>query len=285
MISFFVPILETFAIYTGYLQGLKNFKLQAFLYSLQRIIVVLITIIAILFSGNLFIVMLTYLITTSLMQWLGYFITLTKYPPNLNIDSEAISFGKYLSLIGLARIGAQGLDKIALWYFAGSVQVAMYVISIALPGEIVSAFGQINNVAFTKMAEKEHFNLRLSLLKKYFTFFLLLIPIVIIYILAVPLVFKLMFPQYLDSVFFTQIASLLILFVPNGLLNHYLIITNHKRGLYTINFSEPLITLLLYALLIPFLGVIGAIFTLILKNVINTIILLYFFITHKIENF
>jgi O-antigen/teichoic acid export membrane protein len=247
----------------------------------QKILIVLATITAIFVTQNIFVILGTYLASTSLANVLLYFYTLRRWPLNDQTDTETIPYGKKLSLMSAVGTAANQLDKIVLWYLTGPLAVAAYTIATALPKEVSGALGHVGVLALPKMAGRDKASLQSSLLRKVFIFFLGSIPITLAYVLAAPILFTIFLPQYIEYVFLSQVASMMILFAPVTLLVQYFQATMHTRALFAMQFVVPVVLIGLFFVLIPPLGALGAVLATIGRQIATFILLLYYFVTDK----
>ena len=91
----------------------------------------------------------------------------------------------------------------------------------------------------------------------------------ILYILFAPLIFRLLFPAYQESIFYSQIFVLSVLVYPQGLLATYLRARMKKKQLFLVTSIIPIIRATLYIILIPLYGVMGAIISIIAARTFN----------------
>jgi len=283
LIALFVPFIESYTLYAAYLNGVKDFRLMAILHTLQRITTVSALVAAVILTQSVFWILCTYLIGMTLSFKAAQAWTLRTHPTNEDSDPGALTYAKHLSLMSIMRSGAQYLDKLALWYFAGPVAVAQYVVAIAMPNEIIAAFSQISRLALPKMSTRNKTELQQSMLRKIFIYFLAMLPVAITYVLSAPLIFRTFLPQYLDSVLFSQLATILIVAAPLGLLTQYFFATKHTTALYIINTLEPIVLIGLYVILIPLYGIMGVIFASFLRFVFIFFSLLFFFLRDRTQ--
>jgi O-antigen/teichoic acid export membrane protein len=83
-------------------------------------------------------------------------------------------------------------------------------------------------------------------------------------ILALPTIFQLLFPTYLDSVIYAQWLAISLIFIPELLFGQALVAHLQKRSLYIINISSNLLKIILLLILLPVYGIWGAVYTLLL---------------------
>ena len=98
------------------------------------------------------------------------------------------------------------------------------------------------------------------------------------YILIAPYIFKLLFPQYLASVFASQILALAILFQPKGLIETLITAHGDIKKKYATSISSNLIRVTLLAALVPFHGFMGAAIAIVISEFISSII---YFVAYK----
>ena len=277
LIAVFVPFIESYTLYVAYLNGLKDFRLMSILHTLQRITTVSALVLAIIFTQSVFWILFTYLVGMIIALKLAQAWTLRTYPLNGEFDEAALPYAKHLSLMSIMRSVAQHLDKVALWYLVGPIALAQYVVAVAMPNELIAAFSQISKLALPKMSTRNKTELQQSMLRKIFIYFIAMIPVIAAYVLLAPYVFTVFLPQYIDSIFYSQLATILIIAAPLGLLTQYFYATKHTAALYIMNTLEPVVLITLYAIFIPVFGVVGVIAASFIRYVFLFMSLLFFF--------
>jgi len=278
LIAIFVPFYESFLVFDTYHNGRKDYLHHTTSSITHRFIVVISTVVSIILSSNIFIIFGVYLASTVFSSMAIYYYTIRRFPLSEKTDTETIPYGKQLSVMSIISITANHLDKITLWYLAGPIQVAVYTVATSLPKEIAGAFSQIGILALPKMANKSKSELRQSLLYKTFIFFIASVPVFILYLFTAPTIFSILLPQYIDSIFFSQIAGIFILLTPTTLLFQYFNATMHTKALYIMQFVQPTILIALFFILIPLYGIMGAIIAMLVKQIVGFILMVYFFI-------
>lgn len=167
------------------------------------------------------------------------------------------------------------IDKILIWHFLGAVNLAIYSFAIAPINQITSFVGQIRQLALPKFSERNLFEVKNTILRKTVLFSLILTAIVLIYIPLAPILYKIIFPQYFDSVIYSQIFSLTIVasaaFLPISALNSQ----KATKQLYQLNIVIPTIQIILLFTLIYSFGLFGAILARVIGRFINLVASLY----------
>jgi len=283
LISVFVPIFSSFKIYGALLQGRKLFKISSKISIINNIVSISILIITVLLTNNIFIILLSYFLPKNIINAIFLKITLKKCKPNKKEDPETIPYGKYLSATGIILKIASELDKILLWHFLGAAQLAIYAFAIA-PVKQISSFisGNILSLAAPKLSKNPMQEIKSTLPKKVFKFFLLVIPIVVLYVLLVPFLYKIAFPQYLESIKYSQFFALTLLFIPTSLLGSTMIAKMKKREITLIRFLSPSFRIIMLLIFTPLYGIFGVILSQLLAGVFHVSLVSLLFIKIKV---
>jgi len=257
--AIFIPFMDAFTLYGALLQGKKEFAVATRYGIWIKIVAATSIFITLYFTTNLFAILFIYLASYTLLRLLFLKISL-KYLENKKEDPGTISYGKHLSLMGIIGLIAAQIDKILVFHFIGAAELAIYSIAIAMPEQIKSLLKNVSNLAFPKFAEKNSVEIKTTFYKKMRLFSLFLLVIVFFYILVAPIIFRLFFPQYLESIIYSQIFSLGLLNIPIVfLINPLLQSQGRKKELYEIQINSSIIQIILMAGLTYFYGILGLI--------------------------
>ena len=277
IVGLFVPFFETFNIYSSYFNGKKLFSNFAKYNAILEITTSIILVIVLFLTDNLYIILLSYFLSYTILRLLLLAITLNKYRLNNKVDPRTMSYGKHLSAMNILTSIANNIDKIILWHFLGAVMVALYSFALAIPNQIKVATNELKTLALPKFSAADPAIIKKTLAKKVFKACLFLAPIVFIYIIAAPFIFKIFFPKYTEAVLYSQIFSISILFTPQALFLTYLESQMKKKQLYFTSFFSPSLRILLFLILIPPFGIMGAIISFMAARAINFASLYYLF--------
>lgn len=259
IVGFFVPLFSSFYAYESFLQGKKLYRTNAKYFSITHVVSAAVMFCVLLLTNDLRLILLAYFTPWTILRYGFYRLTIRKWVVAHTQDPEMIPYGLHLTAMNLLPIIAAQIDKILLFQFIGPIQLAVYSFALALPEQVQSLFRKLAVLAFPKYVEKEMGSIRSSLKEKMWRAFLVALGITILYIILCPFIFKLLFPQYLESIFYSQVFSLSILaslsFIPIVALEA----KKKTRSLYAFNVSTSVIQILLTVAGIYFFGVIGAI--------------------------
>jgi O-antigen/teichoic acid export membrane protein len=278
--AMWIPFYEPLSNYQYILLGKKEFKLQTLLRIMQRFILSLGLVAVIIFIKNIVIITFAYFLLLTISNLVAYVYTVKAYPGTNDEEtpySNLISFGKNTTLQNIFLVGVGQLDKILLFKFLGPAQLAAYYFATAVPNEIQGVLGNINSVAFPKLVDKNSQEFKTALIKKMVLFSGLLVVVVVGYILTAPLLFTLLFPVYLDHVFISQLFIGTILFTPFSLFWSYFYATENKKALWFNTILGPSAFISGIVVFVPLYGLIGAVISLYIRNILDLVSGLYFF--------
>lgn len=281
LVAILVPFTESFEVTQSYHNGRKDYVHYATSSIARYTIIVTTTLIALLLSQNIFVILGAYLISTAAANASIYWHSIHRFPLSNNSDRETIPYGIKLSWVTFLGSAANNIDKVALWYIAGPVQVAVYTIAIAIPKEIGDGLNYIGKLALPKMADRDTRELQYALLRKLLIFFVSTIPIALGYVIVAPFVFLYLLPQYTNAIGYSQLAAVMIVCAPLILLTQYFQATMHVKALSILGMTQPIITIVLFLILIPAFGILGAIYALIGRQLASFIVLLIFFLLDR----
>lgn len=276
--TIFLPLMDSLGIYESILNGRKNFKLSTKYSIIIKIIATILMILVLIISKNIYLILFTYFISYTTCRFIFLKLTIKKEKPNSKIEADTISYGKHLSLMGILGLIANQIDKVLVFHFLGAGELAIYSIAIAIPEQIKGFLKSINTLALPKFAEKPISEIKKNIYQKISKFLGIIILIIIIYWLSTPLIFKILLPKYLDSIFYSQIFSLGLLNIPIAFIMLPIFQSQGlKRELYKMNISISILQIILVFSLTYLYGLIGLIIARLITRLIIGIIYSYEF--------
>ncbi len=278
--AIWIPFYESYGDFTYVLQGKKDFQLQTILRTSQRFFMTTVTISAILLSSNIVVITSLYFAAYTLSQYLVYRYTIHKYPAGADETTpyaEIIDYGKKLSLQNIFFIGAGQIDKLLLFKFLGPTQLAIYFFAIALPQELQGVLGNINAVAFPKLVDKRDHHFKVALVKKILLYTIVLAIPVLAYVALAPFLFAFFFPAYTDSIAISQLYAGTIFFTPASVFWHYFYAIEDRQALFYGTILGPGSFILSLLILVPTMGLTGAVMAVYIRGVVDLVSALIFF--------
>ena len=280
----FIPFMDSFNIYGALLIGKKKFKIST-IYNIIIKILSFIIIISVLFiTNNIFLIIFTYFLSNTLLRLLFLFVTIKKIKINRKEDSETIPYGKHLSLIDIISIIASQLDKILVFHYLGAIELAIYAFAIAIPEQIKSLLKNMSTLALPKFSEKSIEKIKKTIFKKMAWMSLFIALGTVFYIIAAPYIYKLFFPQYIESIFYSQLFSISLIAAITILPTSALQAKIAKKELYKLNIYSPIIQIVLLFFFIYFYGILGAIIARVLGRFIGLVISYWLFKKFKLKS-
>ncbi|MFH1423674.1 MAG: oligosaccharide flippase family protein [Candidatus Nealsonbacteria bacterium] len=275
-IAAFLPLMLASRVYVGLLAGRKLFSVQTKYGIANQIITVSIMVIVLFLTKNILWLVTAYLVSHTFLNYFLYLLTKHKFQPNKKEDPQTISYGVHISLMAVISKVASYLDKILLFTVIGSSQLAVYSFAVIVPGEIQKILGHVLTLASPKLAPKSRAEIKKTIMKKVGKLFFLTMALAVLYVIVAPYLYKIFFPQYLESIHYSRLFVLSFISVPIGLLGVSFQAKMMKKELYLIKIA-PFIKILLLIILVPLYGISGAIMAIIGAEIIQSGLILFLF--------
>lgn len=273
IVAFFLPLFYSLGISNALLKGKRLFSVDSKFNTASQIISAIAILITLLLTDNIFIIIALYFAVWTTLRFIIFRITIRKHKANDVVDPEMSSYGKHLSFLGFIGTVADFLDKILIFHFLGAVQVAIYSFAIAPVMQIKGMLKNVHLLSLPKFSKNTDAQVKSSLGLKSLITFLFSIPIAICYILLAPLLFKFLFPNYIESVLFSQIFTIAIPVAAFGTLSGSALEARLEiKRKYLISFFSKGLKIILMLVLIGNFGVWGII-TAILTAQLLTVVL------------
>ncbi len=271
IIAIVSPLLKSFELYDAYLGGRKDFKRSSIFNSIEDTLSAVFIFIAILLTNNVIIIVGVYFISNMLMKAYFYRKIDKEIPKNSSIDYDAFRYGKHLSFINIWLNISGQIDKILIFHYLGAIELAIYAFSTAIPRQVRSFIGMLGPLAMPKLAERSADEIKKSVPKKFLTSLFILGPIVIIYIISAPYIYKVFFPQYMDSVFYSQIYATFILLMGN-LSEVALSAKKAVKEKYIISISVSIFNTVLMFIMLHFYGALGVVLSIVITKYLGSLL-------------
>ncbi len=173
-------------------------------------------------------------------------------------DGETITYGKRLSFsAGINTIAGQ-YDKIFVGQFLGFAQLASYNIAGIIPDQIKGAVVSYMVPYLPRFSRGAH---HAELWKIFVRFLLACVGLTGVYIVAVPYVFHVFFPVYIDTILIAQLIGIgIILSIPFVIIETYFRSQKADKIVLYHTILGVLSTLIGIAIVAPAYGVLGVVF-------------------------
>ncbi|MDP2638720.1 MAG: oligosaccharide flippase family protein [Candidatus Azambacteria bacterium] len=267
------PMTQALNTYGGYLQGKKKFKINNIFAMLSTAVYALGMLIALLLTKEIIFLMAVYAVTTFGANLFFYYKTLKIFNPPITSSEDALKYGRHLTFIGLMGPIVAQIDSIILAHFWGPAQLAIYSLSRVIPDKVAPFIKDIINLGMPKMAQKTPIDIDKVFYKRIIQAMVLGAILTLGFIIAVPFVFKYVFPKYLESIFYSQLLAIGFIFAaPLGYMGT--VFTSQKliKPILMSSVSAAAIRMTLYLILGIWGGILGLVIAQLTYYVIVTII-------------
>jgi O-antigen/teichoic acid export membrane protein len=277
IVSISIPLTHPFTLISPYLHGKKEFKTVSFYGIIYQIISIISLGLLVLLTKNVILLVFVHFFTYSLFNIVSFKNIIRKFPPNDNVDPKTIPFGIRLSLLNFIPKLAKEFDQIFVWHFLGAAEVAIYSFAKKIPAQINDHLDILNHLAFPKISSRSKDELKKSLPRKALRLYALIIPITIVYIFAVPYVFRVLFPAYGESIIYAQLFSFFLLLFPLTILSQRFTAKMEEKNIAISNLSTSIFRITAIVILTPLYGILGLIIARFLTSIFSNILMLLLF--------
>lgn len=275
-ITFSTFIVQIASQYSAILSGNKDFRRDS-LYTMITTLLYAGSMVAVSFlTHSLVVLILTYSVITAGAALFFLWRTTTVYPSVGPADPSAITYGKHLSVMGiLGQISFQ-LDKVLMFHYFGAAQLALYSVAMAIPQQLRYLNKVLSTLMIPRMSTRSARELRSGLNHKALIIFIGALALVIAYIAAAPHIFRLILPNYVDAVWYSQMFSLIILFFPSMVYQNAITSQGKHKMLYIVQTVNPIVKIGSLFVLLPLYGIIGAFIAMLINEIIRLVIVWYY---------
>lgn len=259
IVAIFSPFISSFSLFDPFLTGKKEFKRNSIYLSLNGLIPVL-ALIATLFVTDRAIVFIAVFFVSNLLTDAVTYALAARSAKNDTNDPGLLSYGAHLSIMGIVSALADRIDNIAMFILLGPVNLALYTFAIAIPEQIKQMVKFVTPLSLARFAERSIDEIRVTIWRRISILALIIALGILLYIVCAPLIFKILFPQYMEAVAFSQwyAPSILFAVLTTPIVS---ILQAHKktRELYIISSISSVLLLVALPLGIYMYGIAGAI--------------------------
>lgn len=271
--AFIFPLYYSFNTWIVYLQAKNQFKRYFLINALINILQCLLIIcILLVFKDNVAIPFLATLVFTSVINFVLYNLLRAEIS-NKDENNGWVKQGLSLTLLTFVSNTYNNLDKILIGYFLSPQDLAIYAIAIMFPNKLKILFKSFMRALFPRMVTKSNVTLRNAFMMYLPGLTLTLVLLTtFMYIVIPPLQIFLFGDKYIDSIFYTKLylVTIPMMFLMT-LFSHIFVAMQKEVLLSKIQLISLSINVLLYILLIPRYGLVGAIISSIIYYLIFTL--------------
>lgn len=180
-------------------------------------------------------------------------------PASKEEAKPVLKYGIGLTLLNLPLSLSSYLDGLLVSAFFGINQMAVFSVALLIPEQFKVWAGELLPITFSRQARGDDSMKRRYRLMRQVLFLACIFACgITAYIVAAPLIFKYLFPQYPDAVFLSQIAAVILVTVPGGLLTQYMEAQAMLKALTWTRWISVIVFVTSLLLLVPTMNLIGA---------------------------
>lgn len=273
------PLLNGFALGKSILQGTGDFK-GLTIWSVPRTALSVALLVAtLLLTKNVVIILFVYFASNFAIGLLGYRWAMrrTDIQPSERDVPEALRFGWHMSLLGFFGAGVGYLDQLLLWHFTDPATLVVYTLALKPIQEVNNFFNNFTTMGFLKMAAKSRHDAYRALPFRLFQLFGASVAAMCLYVILVPILFWILFPQYTSAIVVSQVLALTIILQPRALVEQLFFAHGETRKRTISTVTSQMARLALVFFLIPVYGLWGAVYAYIASEFFAAVITLLTF--------
>ena len=271
IISICLPFINSFNTYSSFLIGKRKFKKFSKIYLLSTFINYTSIVLAIIFTEKIILIIGANFLSLLLLNLFFYY--RNRKTNNQTQDERSLRYGKNVSFIGFLNTIAQQIDKIMLFNLLGASTLALYYFALIIPDNIKNLLKIFSNIAIPKFAQRNIQEIRKNINNKARIMIIGSTLIVALYIIIAKPLFSLFFPQYLESVIYSQVYALYLIGESCIILNISVLNSQYfTKRMYVYNILAPTIKIAGIFLGYLIAGVFGVIWSLAISSAVNAII-------------
>lgn len=273
IVSIFISFSDPLNVYEAYRNGKKHFFYGAMAEIITRVGGVTIMIGVLLLTQNIFLLILCYFATYTALRAIFYFHTKAdslhdQILSDQNIIRSTLRYGNHLSVIYIISAVAAQIDKIIIFHYAGAAALAAYAFASVIPEQMRAAFKHLATLAYPRFVTGNLNDILEKIVRKNIIIGFCAFVGISTYAFISPFLFSLFFPEYIESVYLTQILSLAIIDVLTLLPLSALKAHGNTSTLYHFNIGTSLIQVVCITIGGMYLGMMGVVYALVTARMI-----------------
>lgn len=255
-VAFLAPLASTANTYGPFLEGKQLFK-QSSTYGviLNLANVTGLALVCVLFPQVILLVGTYFFVLAAVggyLTWRTYKSFPTSERPHRKEDLE---YAKKLSVMNVLSTLATQADTLLIYHLLGPVQLATYTFATLVPERIRTMFGIVATAALPKLSSKFGAADDVNIVDKVLRLAILALLITILYIIAAPFIFSLLFPEYSESIVYSQVYAFTLIAIASNIPIPALFANQRQVDLYIVSVGIPIAKIALSVAGIVLLGI------------------------------
>jgi O-antigen/teichoic acid export membrane protein len=252
------PFVYSFQLFDNLLIGRREFSRSA-LYSMLTNLATMIVLVGALFIGGRAIILVIAYFAINIATAAFFYVRTARSTANSEEDPDMLRYGFHLSLMGVIGSVADQIDSITVFALLGPANLAVYTYAIAMPEQIKGVIKNIVPISMPKFAQRSIQEIRGTIWNKVALLGLGLIVIAGLYVIAAPLIFRILFPVYVGSIWYSQIYMVSLTFAFITPLSGIFQAHKKTKELYVLTNVSSIVLIIALPILVHLYGIMGAI--------------------------
>ena len=274
------PFLVGYNLYLSLLTGVKDFRLATIYgeFWTNFIPAVSVALVAY-FDPEPLLLIFAYFISNVTITAYAYYKSLQKYSDTeKKYDPALLNYSKHLSFMNILTGFAGNIDQILLFHYVGAIELAIYNFATAIPDQMKGPLKIFDTMVQTKFKDRSDREISFGMKNKIISILIVSFFAMLFYIIAAPLIFKFVFPNYTDAITYSQIYAISLLSFFGSPAGSYLSIKKKIKEQYIYSISISLLQILAFAVGVIYGGLMGLIIARVVVRFLGNVIIypLYF---------
>jgi O-antigen/teichoic acid export membrane protein len=261
-----MPLTSAFNTWAAFLSGKKDFYKTFTLSQASNLFYYSIMFVCIFIFPQTVTLVFANFLASAITNFLIYLRVSKKYVSNNLEDEGSIEYGKKLSVSSILPLISIHIDNILVFHLLGASNLAIYAFASNIPEKFISLIRPISTVALPKMSVKNPDNFRKELGSKISKLLLFSFLFSLIYILLAPFVYKILFPNYTDSILYSQVYVIAAAISTTTSLAVSFMFASRSNKIYTYNIINPIFNIAAMITGTYFFGIWGLIASRVMGN-------------------
>ena len=276
-----LPFMESFALSTAFLNTKKLYPVSATVDIIAQGISIASLVCVMLITKNIIALMLGYFAPYIVVRLIVTWHVARTHAAKSEDDPGLLKYGQSMTLFQVVSRLIASADQIVLYHLLGPAQVAIFSLATAIPNRVQSLLRITGTLAFPKVAVRTGQEMALSLPRKMLIFGCGILAICAAYIVAAPLIFTYIFPQYLPSLVYSQAAIFFTLSSITYPFGSFLMAHKKVQDTYIMAIGGFITKITCLVGLVPFFGIWGAVIGLLATATVTILLTVWMLIRER----
>ena len=222
----------------------------------------LISMLAVLFStDSIPIILLAYFVPDTIVKSCFTYWAIKKHQKNRKMSADTKPYATHLTIMNIIGGISKRIDSILLFHFIGAAEAAIYKFALLPFEKIQNVMMTVIGITQPRFAKRTYEEIYPSISKKLIWFNLGMAIIAALAFFSLPVIYRILFPQYLDSVHYARILLIPFAFASPAIIQSIWFAKAEIKKLYILKVIIHISRIGFFAFFIPLYGMAGAIWS------------------------